>query len=221
VIDCNEKRTEKRHECTSMGKVKRLELWWQLYRTSLPVWDLENFRPMDFCWHECTTFRGSVRVPATHSIRQFPLHFPSCASPWAIMFQTHYTNTQWNSLRVGQKKVYNRYLDLFPTLTRIDQMCILIWWTNYVWWNHSVSHAISNVILNGFIIHYHTFLHNYLYTNCMLVIRHPDDGHTCDRNMFVKNNMWLNTFVNVHFSIHHITTQNSLMPWRGTHEDQI
>jgi len=22
-----------------MGKVKRLELWWQLYRTSLPVWD--------------------------------------------------------------------------------------------------------------------------------------------------------------------------------------
>jgi len=34
-----------------MGKVKRLELWWQLYRTSLPVWYLENFRPMDFCWH--------------------------------------------------------------------------------------------------------------------------------------------------------------------------
>ena len=36
-----------------MGKVKRLELWWQLYRMSLPVWDLENFRSMDFCWHEC------------------------------------------------------------------------------------------------------------------------------------------------------------------------
>jgi len=36
------------------GKVKRLELWWQLYRTLLPVLDLENFRPMDFCWHECT-----------------------------------------------------------------------------------------------------------------------------------------------------------------------
>ena len=54
MIDCNEWRTEKRHECANMGKVKRLELWWQLYRTSLPVWDLENFRPMDFCWHECT-----------------------------------------------------------------------------------------------------------------------------------------------------------------------
>jgi hypothetical protein len=33
------------------------------------------------------TFRGSVRVLATHSIRQFPLHFPSRASPCAITFQ--------------------------------------------------------------------------------------------------------------------------------------
>ena len=49
LIDCNEWKTEKRHECANMGKVKRLELWWQLYRTSFPVWDLENFRPMDFC----------------------------------------------------------------------------------------------------------------------------------------------------------------------------
>ena len=32
-------------------------------------------------------FRGSVRVLATHSIRQFPLHFPSRASPCAITFQ--------------------------------------------------------------------------------------------------------------------------------------
>ena len=36
------------------GELKRLELWWQLYRTSLPVWDLENLMPMDFCLHECT-----------------------------------------------------------------------------------------------------------------------------------------------------------------------
>jgi hypothetical protein len=34
-----------------------------------------------------TIFRGNVRVLATHSIRQFPLHFPSCASPCAITFQ--------------------------------------------------------------------------------------------------------------------------------------
>ena len=34
-----------------------------------------------------TMFRGSVRVQATRSIRQFPLHFPSRASPCAITFQ--------------------------------------------------------------------------------------------------------------------------------------
>ena len=34
-----------------------------------------------------TMFRDSVRVLATHSIRQFPLHFPSRASPCAITFQ--------------------------------------------------------------------------------------------------------------------------------------
>ena len=60
MIDCNEWRTEKRHECTNMGKVKRLELWWQLYRTSLPVWNLENFRPMYFCWHECTVTQWMI-----------------------------------------------------------------------------------------------------------------------------------------------------------------
>ena len=38
-----------------------------------------------------TTFRGSVGILATHSIRQFPLHFPSRASPCAIRFQTHST----------------------------------------------------------------------------------------------------------------------------------
>jgi len=36
-----------------------------------------------------TTFRGSVRVLATHSIRQFPLHFPSLTSPCVIRFQKH------------------------------------------------------------------------------------------------------------------------------------
>ena len=61
--DCNEWRTEKRHECANMGKLKRLELWWQLYRTSLPVWELENFRPMDFCWHECTSKRPFQTYP--------------------------------------------------------------------------------------------------------------------------------------------------------------
>jgi hypothetical protein len=34
-----------------------------------------------------TTFLGNMWVLATHSIRQFPLHFPSCASPCAVVFQ--------------------------------------------------------------------------------------------------------------------------------------
>jgi len=34
-----------------------------------------------------TMFRGSVKSTGYHSIRQFPLHFPSRASPWAITFQ--------------------------------------------------------------------------------------------------------------------------------------
>ena len=35
-----------------------------------------------------TTFGGGVRVLATHSIQQFPLHFPSRASPCATRFRT-------------------------------------------------------------------------------------------------------------------------------------
>ena len=31
-------------------------------------------------------------------------------------------------------------------------------------------------------------MYNYLYTNCILVIRQPDDGHKRDRNMLMKNN---------------------------------
>ena len=37
-----------------MGKVKGLELWWQLYVASLPERDVRNIRPLDFCWTECT-----------------------------------------------------------------------------------------------------------------------------------------------------------------------
>ena len=37
-----------------------------------------------------TMFGGGVRVLATHSIRQFPLHFPSRASPCATRFRTSF-----------------------------------------------------------------------------------------------------------------------------------
>ena len=45
-----------------------------------------------------------------------------------------------------------------------------------------------------------------LYIDCILIIRHPDDGHRCDCNMLVKhNNMWLNIFINVHLLVYHIS----------------
>ena len=40
-----------------------------------------------------TTFGGGVRVLATHSIRQFPLHFPSRASPCATTNRTSSTSS--------------------------------------------------------------------------------------------------------------------------------
>jgi hypothetical protein len=32
---------------------------------------------------------------------------------------------------------------------------------------------------------YHISLYNYLYTNCIRIIRQPDHGHRSDRNMLV------------------------------------
>ena len=43
-----------------------------------------------------TTFGDGVRVLATHSIRQFPLHFISRASPCAIRFRTSSTGNVWS-----------------------------------------------------------------------------------------------------------------------------
>ena len=41
-----------------------------------------------------TTFGDDVRVLATHSIRQLPLHFPSRASPCATRFRTSSTTDE-------------------------------------------------------------------------------------------------------------------------------
>ena len=49
-----------------------------------------------------TTFGGGVRVLATHSIRQFPLHFPSRASPCATRFRTSSTRViSWEVKAAG------------------------------------------------------------------------------------------------------------------------
>jgi hypothetical protein len=54
----------------------------------------------------CTKFRGVWRVLATHSIRQFSLHFPSRASPCAITFQLDSTTTHHQE----RKQLYLRHL---------------------------------------------------------------------------------------------------------------
>ena len=53
-----------------------------------------------------TTSRGRVRVLATHSIHQFPLHFPSCASPRATTFRTQHSNN------TVLKSSHNRLLNI-------------------------------------------------------------------------------------------------------------
>ena len=56
-----------------------------------------------------TTFRGRVRILATHSIRQFPLHFPSRASPCPTTFRTQYTQnssrSRWFQWRTDVVKI--------------------------------------------------------------------------------------------------------------------
>ena len=50
-----------------------------------------------------TMLGGGVRVLATHSIRQFPLHFPSRASPCAIRFRTSSTTITIPAKRVDRR----------------------------------------------------------------------------------------------------------------------
>ena len=89
-----------------------------------------------------TMFRGSVRVLATHSIRNFPLHFPSLASPCVIRFQTHSSYT-W--LWAPKRKVHEVYgekfcTDSWPLTTEIVamnfKMCIYLHpvWLSWLLW---------------------------------------------------------------------------------------
>ena len=75
-----------------MGKVKRLKLWWQLYRTLLPVRDLENFWSMDFCWTECT-FRQLVTLEA--SGKEAYILYNTC---WICCLQSFWFNFPFSKL---------------------------------------------------------------------------------------------------------------------------
>ena len=62
------------------------------------------------------------RVLATHSIRQFPLHFPSCASPCAITFQL---NSTINISACNYFYFILFLLFLLPTLDCSTSLCTL------------------------------------------------------------------------------------------------
>jgi len=83
VIGCNERNTEKRHECINMGKVKRLELWGQLFVTWLTFRDLGNFMSLDFCWREWTDSLGH-ETNNKLSLRNNPLLVLCKTSLWYV-----------------------------------------------------------------------------------------------------------------------------------------
>ena len=63
-----------------------------------------------------TTFRGGVRILATHSIRQFSLHSPSRASTCAIKFQTQ-SNAGYTIFRGSVKSTgYSLHSPVSPLL---------------------------------------------------------------------------------------------------------
>ena len=69
-----------------------------------------------------TTFGGGVRVLATHSIHQFPLHFPSRASPCATTFRTscNYQST-WETSQKSED------LNWISIELWISQLCSVTW----------------------------------------------------------------------------------------------
>jgi hypothetical protein len=52
----------------------------------------------------------------------------------------------------------------------------------------------------------------------VILLSHPDDGHTIDRNILVKNNMGLNIFMNMHLLGYRASIQHSLMHEHGPHK---
>jgi hypothetical protein len=79
-----------------------------------------------------TTFRGRVRVLATHSIRQFPLHFYSRASPCATTFRTPYnisSDQVFTVMALSRKATLQhtrRQVCFLPFLSQLDLWVLLL-----------------------------------------------------------------------------------------------
>jgi len=74
------------------------------------------------------------RVLATHSIRQFPLHFPSCKSPFSIKFQLESNTYSFSALSVFARTPLNVTLPvLFVNNCHLENMTVLDSWANISW----------------------------------------------------------------------------------------
>jgi len=136
-----------------MGKVKRLELWWQLYRMSLPVRDLENFRPMGFCWTEGICRKADKGllmyllvylffslVFSSFSLHPFifkMLHLRSCQLLRYIWCGCRWKNDRWILVQwYWQRKTEELEPKTIPVplcpleIPRSDRFCVVRWREN-------------------------------------------------------------------------------------------
>ena len=97
-------------------------------------WNSDIYLPQ--CRQEIRRLRGSVKGTGPHSIRQFPLHFPSCALPCAIAFQLDSTCYRLDLVALHTES---------PTSTcpnagkRVGGCCKMIWRTSYLSCGSEVS----------------------------------------------------------------------------------
>jgi hypothetical protein len=72
---------------------------------------------------------------------------------------------------------------------------ILLRFSNNISWYFMTIKERYRKIISNTKWFYHTFVYSYLYTECILVITHTNDGHRSDRNVLLKNNMGVHVFI--------------------------
>ena len=76
-----------------------------------------------------TMFRGSVRVLATHSIRQFPLHFP----PYPLVFQLDSTTSENIFMQtMGNMYIFNDNMSNISTIYKFSSVTKILNIIHYV-----------------------------------------------------------------------------------------
>ena len=149
--DCNEWSTEKCHECTIMGKVQQLELWWQLHVTSLPVQDLENFRPLDF-FAQRVQLKPNISAASCTSILRWQglENAPTLVHPLLESLSI----SDWQQQSKLQKPVVQMYSRRWPESKRCFWMpytfikILQNWMKLFVWTPYTISWNMSLVIYN-------------------------------------------------------------------------